>query len=313
MIAASNAAGFMASLDLFDVALFVRAASLHSLSRAARALGLTPGAASRRLDGLERHLGTRLMNRSTHGLQLTAEGQVFLERARGLLAAVEEAEGSVGPRRQEATGLLRVTAPPTFGRKVIAPILPGLMSKHPDLRIDLALSDSIVDIVESGIDVAIRLAPLASSSLIARKIANDRRIVCAAPAYLKRRGAPKTPTDLARHNCLVLPGMESWRFVAKGRTQRVRVGGTLTSNNNELLREATLSGIGIGLHSLWDIADELRRGELVALLGRHGEPEPRLIAALYPSAKFHPPRLQVFLQALQDHIGKVPFWERAVG
>jgi DNA-binding transcriptional LysR family regulator len=303
----------MACLDLFDVALFVRAASLRSLSRAARALGLTPGAASRRLDGLERHLGARLMNRSTRGLQVTAEGQAFLERARDLLAVAEEAEGSVGPRRQEATGLLRVTAPPTFGRKVIAPILPKLMSAHPGLRIDLSLTDSVVDIVESGIDVAVRLAPLASSSLVVRKIADDRRIVVAAPAYIERHGVPKTPADLARHNCLVLPGMESWRFITKGHAQRIRVSGTLTSNNNELLREAVLSGIGIGIHSLWDIVDELRRGALVKLLDRHGAPEPRLIAALYPSAKFLPPRLQVFLQALQDHIGKVPFWERALG
>ena len=302
----------MPSLDLFDVALFVRAASLHSLSRAARALGLTPGAASRRLDTLEHHLGTRLLNRSPRGLQVTPEGQAFLERARDLLAAADAAEGSVGARRQDAAGLLRVTAPPTFGRKIIAGILPGLMASHPGLRIDLMLTDSIVDIVEAGIDVAVRLAPLASSSLTLRKLADDRRVLCAAPAYLRQHGTPKSLPDLKHHNCLVLPGMEAWRFVAKGRTQRVRVSGTLTSNNNELLREATIGGIGIGLHSLWDIAEELRGGALVPLLVRHVVPEPRPIAALYPRARFHPPRLLVFLQALQDHIGKVPFWERAL-
>src|SRR5690242_1063097 len=262
----------MALLDLFDVALFVRAASQGSLSRAARALGLTPGAASRRLDGLERHLRTRLLNRSTRGLKLTAEGQAFLERARGLLAAAEEAEESVGTR-QDASGLLRVTAPPTFGRKVIAPILPTLMARHPALRVNLLLTDSLVDIAESGIDLAIRLAPLTSSSLVMRKLADDRRIVCAAPAYIERHGAPKRPADLEKHNCLVLPGMEAWRFVAKGRTLRVRVSGTLTCNNNEVLREATVSGIGVGLHSLWDIADELRSGALVPLLTGQGDPE----------------------------------------
>lgn len=302
----------MGSLDLFDVALFVRAAGANSLSRAARELGLTPGAASRRLDNLEQHLQTRLLNRSTRGLRVTVEGQAFLERARQLLAAAEEAEGSVGARQQAPVGLLRVTAPPTFGRKIIAPILPALLAAHPKLGIDLVLTDSIVDLAETGIDLAIRLAPLVDSSLIAKPLASDRRIICAAPGYIARHGEPKTLAELARHNCLVLPGMEAWTFVANGRAQRIRVSGTLTSTNNELLREATVSGIGIGLHSVWDIAEHLKRGELVPLLVRHAEPQPRAIAALYPSAKFVPLRIQVFLKALRDHIGKKPFWERAL-
>ncbi len=302
----------MSPLDLLDVALFVRAASAGSVSRAARELGMTPGAASRRLDNLERHLQARLLNRSTRGLKVTVEGNAFLEQARRLLAAAEEAEASVGLRRQEPSGLLRVTAPPTFARKIIAPILPALLAAHPKLRIDMVMTDSVVDLAESGIDLAIRLAPLADSSLIARQLASDRRIVCAAPTYLARHGAPKTLADLARHNCLVLPGMEAWTFVASGRTQRMRVSGTLTSTNNELLREATVSGIGVGLHSLWDIAGHLQRGELMPLHLRGNEPEPRAITALYPSARFVPPRLQIFLAALQEHIGKPPFWERAL-
>src|SRR5690242_5066882 len=175
----------MALLDLFDVALFVRAASQGSLSRAARALGLTPGAASRRLDGLERHLRTRLLNRSTRGLKLTAEGQAFLERARGLLAAAEEAEESVGTR-QDASGLLRVTAPPTFVRKVIAPILPTLMARPPPLRVDRLLTACLADTAQSGIGRAIRRAPPTSSTLAMPKLADDPPIVCAAPAYIER-------------------------------------------------------------------------------------------------------------------------------
>jgi DNA-binding transcriptional LysR family regulator len=240
------------------------------------------------------------------------EGQAFLERARALLAAAEEAEGSVGAHHQAPVGLLRVTAPPTFGRKIIAPILPALLAAHPKLGIDLVLTDSIVDLAETGIDLAIRLAPLMDSSLIAKPLASDHRIICAAPGYIARHGEPKTLAELARHNCLVLPGMEAWTFVANGRAQRIRVSGTLTSTNNELLREATVSGIGIGLHSVWDIAEHLERGELLPLLVRHAEAQPRAITALYPSAKFVPLRIQVFLKALRDHIGKKPFWERAL-
>ncbi|MFN6955034.1 MAG: LysR family transcriptional regulator [Acetobacteraceae bacterium] len=304
--------------DLPDLRLFARAAQLGSLSAAARALGLTPAAASRRLRDLEGRIGTRLMARTTRRLRLTPEGEVFLPGAERVLAAAAEAEASLGGAPDRAlSGTLRLTAPATFGRKLLAPILAGFLMDHPALRLDLLLTDAVLDLVEAGCDAAVRIAPLSGQSLLARRLAEAQRVLCAAPAYLARRGMPQDADDLARHDGLLLHAVDGWNLllppgVGAG-VRRVRPMARMASNNNEALREACLAGLGIGLHSTWDVGEHLRRGELVALPDHLGRPVPLGIWLVLPGvpAASVPARVRAFADALARSLTPVPPWERS--
>ncbi|NGM18912.1 LysR family transcriptional regulator [Roseomonas stagni] len=300
-----------APFDLDDLRLVQRVAGTGSLSEAARALGLTPAAASRRLGVLEARIGQRLFARTTRRLRPTAEGEAFLPHADRVLAAAAEAEAALAGEGASVAGTLRLTAPATFGRKVLSPMLARLMAAHPALSLDLVLTDSVLDLVATGRDAAVRIAPLQGQSLTARRLAPNRRVLCAAPSYLARRGVPDSRAALPRHDALLLQGVEGWALVPPGGgpVDRVRPAARMVSNSNEALREACLAGLGIGLHSTWDVGEHLRRGELVALPESLGVPEALGIWLVFPGGS-QPARLRALVALLAREFGPVPPWER---
>lgn len=286
-------------MEISSLAVFVQAASAGSLSGAARRLKLTPMAATRRLATLEANLGVRLIQRTTRSVSLTAEGESFLPYAMAMVEAEEAGRAALSPSRHGATGLLRVTAPAAFGRKVVTPLIPPLLLEHPGLRIDLQLTDSVVDIVHSGIDVAIRIAPLRDSSMIARRLAMNPRVLCAAPAYLARCGAPRVVADLAEHECLALSGVTHWPFAIAGKERLVRVAGRFTASTIEGVRVACIGGAGLALLSEWDVQGDLQSGALVIVRLDDASPQELAISAVYPTSRQVLPKLRVFVDRLQ--------------
>ncbi len=287
------------ALDLEDVALFQRIAATANLSEAARQLGLTPQIASRRLQRLEAHLGVRLIHRTTRRSALTGDGEAFLAAADRLLAEAQAAEAAVGASRETPRGTLRVSAPATFGRKVISPMVPGLLAAHPEMKVDLQLTDNVVDLIENAIDIAVRIATLRPTTHVARKLADNPVLLVAAPAYLAQHGPPEQLSDLAAHTCLTRTGSDVWPFTQGKDERQIRVSGGFTSNSNEALREAALSGLGLGLHSRWDIDDHLAAGDLIAVRLSDAEPRRLSIWGVRPGGRETPPRVRVFLDALE--------------
>ena len=295
-----------------DLEIFARVVAAGSMSAAGRELGLSPAVVSKRLRRLEDRLGTRLLQRTTRQIALTEAGQGFYERVVAILAGVEEAEAFVSRRSALARGTLKVSAPTSFGRMHIAPHLGPFMHAHKDLGVNLLLSDDLVDIVGEGFDVAIRIAELADSSLVARKLAPVRRVICASPAYLERHGMPRSLQDLENHNCLTHQTSEVWRLDGPSGTVSVRPNGNLMTNSSEVVREAVLAGLGISLRSTWDVGRELAEGRLVQVLPDYRSPSSVAIHAIYPSRQFLPVKVRLFIDYLADLFGPVPYWERGV-
>lgn len=299
------------ALDLTDVALFVRAAVTRNLSAAGREFGLSPAATSARLAQLEKHLNTRLFIRSTRQINLSQGGELFLPAAHELLAAAEAAQASVREEAQ-AQGVLRVAVSASFGRQHLAPLVAPFLQAYPHIRLDLRLSDTVADLVAEGIDVAIRLGALRDSSLVARKLAPNRRVLCATPAYLAKHGWPQKPQDLVRHQCLVLGGKRDWHFRARAEgseVESVRVQGPLESDNYELLCSASLQDLGILINASWYATPYLRSGQLQGLLPDYRFAEDSFIWAVYPSRKYLPPKTQVFIDFLARHFTSEPYWD----
>ncbi|HEU4533868.1 MAG TPA: LysR substrate-binding domain-containing protein, partial [Polyangiaceae bacterium] len=286
-------------LDTRSVAVLVGAVGAGSLSAAARELGMSAMAASRRLAALERDLGVRLAHRTTRSLALTPEGEAFLPFARAMIEAEAAARAVLHRAAEGAEGLLRVTAPAAFGRKRVAPLVPALLRSNPGLRIELDLNDAIVDLVGGGFDVALRIAPLPENGLVARRLARSPRVLCAAPAYLAARPPPCSIGELARHECLTLARSPEWTFVVGDRKRRVRVGGRFVASSMDALSEACVGGAGLALFSRWNVRDELRDGRLVEVPLADGRPEALAIWAVYPTARQVLPKLRVFVAALE--------------
>jgi LysR family transcriptional regulator, transcriptional activator for dmlA len=296
------------AVDLQDMDLFVRAAAAGSLSAAGRELGLSPAVASKRLARLEAQLGARLLQRSSRRLSLTEGGALYLERCQAILADVAEAEDLLGGDDGRLRGTLRVSATSALGRRWVGPVAAGFASRHPGLALHLSLSDRLVDLVESAIDCAVRVGPLADDRLVARKLADNRRVVCATPKYLKAHGTPATPADLARHACLVLTaGAAShadWRFKpAHGPATHVRVRGRLASDNGQQVHDWMLAGHGLARRSIWDVADELASGRVVEVL-REWSDEDAPISVIYASRRHLPRRTRLFIDALAAHFAQ---------
>lgn len=289
-------------MNLLDVAVLVEAVDGGSLAEAARRLELAPMAVSRRLAGLERRLGVRLVQRTTRSLSLTAEGEAFLPHARAMLENANLAAAAVAPEANGASGLLRVTASMPFGRKVVAPMAAGFLRTHAEMRLDLLLTDSVIDIVAQGIDVAIRIAPIHDSTLIARRLADSPRQLYASPAYLAERGRPSRLADLDRHECLAFTGSTHWTFQHDGRSSRRRVASRFTSSSLEALHQACIAGLGIATLATWNADEDVAAGRLVALPLADAQPGALGIWAVYPSARQVPARLRLFLAALEAHL-----------
>jgi len=294
-------------VDTEALAVFVNAISAGSISAAARRLGLAPIVASRRLSTLERDVGARLLQRTTRSLSLTAEGQAFLPHAREILDREAEALTALRPGDSGASGLLRLTAPAALGREVIVPILPALFEAHPQLRVELQLTERIVDLVGEGLDLAIRIADLRDTDMVARRIGTVRRVVCASPAYLAIHGPPATRSELRGHECLALVGSPHWLFDGPTGVERARVSGRLTCDAIDGLHAACRAGAGIAMLSTWSAANDLKTGQLIEL-PLDAPPHAPPISALYPSARMVTPRVRVFLNALtqalesDDHV-----------
>jgi DNA-binding transcriptional LysR family regulator len=296
---------------LQEIAVFARIVATGSLSAAARDLAMSPAFVSRRLAALEARLGVRLINRTTRSLHLTDEGTAYHETCVRLLAEIEEADAAVSAGRAEPRGILRVALPASFGNQHVAPLVPRFVQRYPDVQLALSLSDRTVNVVEEGFDLAIRIADLADSSLAARKLAPNRRVVCASPAYLRRHAAPRTPEDLANHNCLATEFVMNWEYRdPDGKPGSVRVTGRYACDNWEVLREWALAGLGVALKSTWDVRRHLEDGSLVSLLPGYTFATDVAIYAVYPHRRHLPAKTRAFIEFLAESFGPEPYWDR---
>jgi len=295
-----------------DLEIFARVVTAGNMSAAGREMGLSPAVVSKRISHLEQRLGARLFQRTTRQLTLTESGQGFYDRVVNILAGIEEAEAYVTRRNTIPRGTLKVTAPTAFGRMHIAPFLSDFLGRYPDINIDLDLSDSFVDIVGSGFDAAIRVAELADSSLVARKLAPNNRVICAAPSYLEKNGAPESLSDLTKHNCLAPRAQEVWRLQGPEGSTTIRVHGNIRTNSTEVVREAVVTGLGIALRSTWDVGSELKSGQLKIVLPEYQESPRVAVYAVYPCRQYVPAKLRVFVDFLAAKFGPEPYWNNGL-
>ncbi len=292
---------------------FVRVAALGSFSAAARALGLSQTMVTKHVGALEDRLGVKLFHRTTRRLALTEAGRRYLEACERILAEIEEAEASASLDRIEPRGTLRLNVPLTFGLRQVVPALTAFSRLHPAVAVDLGLADRYVDLIEEGWDLAVRIGRLKDSSLVARRLAACRTVVCAAPSYLKEHGTPRTLDDLARHNCLgyTLPsaiGANRWTFGADGETV-VPVQGNLRANNGDALLAAAVAGQGLIYQPTFIVGDGLRDGSLVPVLGGYPTYQPGIHAVL-PSGRQAPAKVRTFIAFLAHRFAPEPDWDR---
>jgi molybdate transport repressor ModE-like protein len=297
-----------------DLTLFLRVLDLGSITAAARSLDLSLAVASQRLKRLERSLGVSLLHRTTRKLHATAEGTRLAEKGRRLIQELEDLSGDLRQSSADISGTLRVTVSASFGRQHISPLLPEFLRRHPRIRLNINFTDLVMDLVSTGFDLAIRIGKLDDSGLVARRVARNRRVLCASPEYLRRHGTPLRPDDLTGHNCLVLVGsrgpQDVWTLShPKQREIRIRVRGSLESNLGEALRDAALAGLGITLHSTWHVGEDLRSGRLKLVLPEY-PPAESAIYAVMPQRNLTPPRVRVFVDFLTEHFGDPPPWDR---
>ena len=296
---------------LAGMRVFTQVVDSGSFAKAADRLGLSTSAASRQVADLETHLQTRLLNRTTRRVTLTESGRAFYGRAVELLSDLEEAEREASSAAAVPRGTIRLTAAVTLGVRHLAPLIAGFLARHPGVAFDVSLSDRVVDLVEEGFDLAIRIGSPGSENLVARKLGETRLVPCAAPSYLAARGTPKAPEDLARHDCFTyeyLSPRNVWRFRdASGAERAVRVAGRLHSNNGDLLAEAAARGAGIAFEPAFIVGPEVRAGRLVALLGEF-VPLPLPIYAIYPSRRHLSAKVRLFVEFLVERFARAPDW-----
>ena len=293
-----------ASAEMQFFSLLVRSGSL---SAAARELQVTTPAVSKRLALLEQHLGVRLLRRTTRRMALTEEGEAYLADARRILADIEALEGRLRGITEQPAGLLRVNATLGFGRMHIAPLISGFVREHPGVQVQLQLSASPPPLTQDSFDVCVRFGEPPDARVIARLLAPNRRLLCASPGYLARRGTPKTPADLARHDTIAIrQGDEAygvWRLRSGKRTETVKVHGPLSSNDGEIAVQWALAGHGIVLRAEWDVARYLKSGRLREVLPNWQTP-PADIYAVYPVQVQGAARVKAFVDYLAQHLGE---------
>ncbi len=298
--------------DATDMEIFARVVSAGSLSAAGREIGLSPAVVSKRLRKLEDRLGTRLLQRTTRQIALTEAGQGYFERVVAILASIEEAETFVSRRSDLARGTLKVSAPTSFGRRHVAPYLRTFLEANPDLGLNLELSDEFVDIVGAGFDLAIRIGQLPDSSLVARRLAPIHRVLCATPAYLAAHGTPKSIADLNRHVCMTAAPQDVWRLEGPDGPVIVHPSGPLQTNSSEVVRESVLAGLGIALRSTWDVGADLSAGRLAIVLPDYHGSRHLALHAVYPSRRFLPAKVRIFIDYLAQIYGPEPYWDRGL-
>jgi LysR family transcriptional regulator, transcriptional activator for dmlA len=283
---------------------FVLLARHGSLAATARALNLTPPAATKRLSQLEARLGVRLVNRTTRHISLTPEGETYLHHAARIVGEIREMEDAVSSSHSVPKGLLRVNATLGFGRTTIAPIVSAFAKRYPHVEVQLDVTDRPIDLVESGVDLAIRFGELPDKRLNARRVMSNRRFLCASPRYLERHGTPANLGDLARHACILHRQNDDaygvWRFVRNGRSETVKVRGTLSSNDGDIVLGWALDGHGILVRSEWDLAKYVESGRLRIVLPEFVQTSADLFV-YYPGKRNQSARARAFIDFLTEH------------
>lgn len=294
---------------------FVSVATRGSLTAAAKVEGVAPAIMGRRLDALEERLGVKLLVRTTRRITLTHEGSAFLEDCQRLLADLAQAEASVSAGGARVSGHLRLTAPAGFGRRHVAPLVPLFRELHPEVTVSLNLSDRVIDLAAEGYDCAVRVGDLPDSSLISVRLADNRRLVVAAPGYFRHRSVPQHPNDLLHHDCLVLSSDASqtrgWAFTVpeadgRSRTVHIRPRGPLTCTDGQVLYEWCLAGLGLAWRSTWEVQADLQAGRLVSVLDAFMAP-PNGIYAVFPSARHLPRRVRAWVEFIKERFGRADF------
>jgi DNA-binding transcriptional LysR family regulator len=291
---------------LENIRVFVRVVEQGSLSAAGRQLRLSPAVVSHRMQALEAHLGARLLNRTTRRVQPTEQGQAFYNACQDVISALEFAESVVADAGGAPQGTLRVTAPLGMGRRILGPLVPEFRDAFPQIEIQLRLSDHLLDLLAESVDIAVRMGVMPDSALIARKIMDCERVLCAAPAYLDAQGTPATPDDLLSHECLLLrfPGSQQYRWTlnAKSGPVTIPVRGSFDADDGDVLTAWAVMGRGIVMKPVWEIADHLRDGRLRPVLLDHA-PEPAVLSVLYPHRQLLAAKVKAFADFAIERLG----------
>lgn len=295
----------MKAASFSELEFFVLLNRLGSLSAAARALDITPPAATMRLAAMEKRIGARLLNRSTRRISLTSEGEIYLQHATRLIEELRELDEVVSGNRRAPRGRLRVNAPLGFGRSVIAPLVSAFTARYPEVEVQLEVTDRPIDLIDQGFDLAIRFGELPDTRINARRIMSNRRFICASPAYLAKHGTPKSLADLQTHRCIVHRQNDEaygvWRFLIDGKSEIVKINGVLSSNDGDIVQGWALDGQGIVIRSEWDVTQHLDSGRLRRILPTFTLPSADLYA-YYPSRQNLPARVRTFVDFLVDEL-----------
>jgi len=294
-----------------EMSAFVQVVEAQGFSAAAPALGLTPSAVSKLITRLETRLGVRLLQRTTRALSLTADGEAFYAQARRIVGEIAALEAELTDRRGTPQGLLRITTSLAFSTHQLAPRIGEFLERYPAVQLELTPTDRVVDMIEEGMDVAIRIGRLADSSFMARKIGEDVRLVCAAPGYLARHGQPMRPEALAQHNCIVSrerAHLNRWQFRVDGQLREIEVGGRLAVSDGEAQLRLGLQGLGIVRLTRLTVAGAIKAGEMVVLLEDFSAEEPVPIHAVYPHRRHLAPKVTAFVDFIREKFTPPP-WE----
>lgn len=303
-------------MDKFEsLRAFVQVVEAGGFAAAARRLGMSRSQVNKLVINLEDALGVQLLHRTTRQVTPSATGLAFYERCTAILADLSEAERDVTQQQSEPRGTLRLNAPMSFGTLHLATAISDFLSQYPDLSIELTLNDRFVDPIEEGFDVTVRISrPPQAASLIVHELAPARLVVCAAPSYLEQRGVPEVPQDLSHHSCLHyghLPAHHSWSFIDGEQQYSIAVSGILCSNNGEVLRAATLSGLGISLLPTFIVGPDLQQGRLRILLPDYRVPDLKLYV-IYPVNRHLSTKIRLLTDFLRDRFSQIPYWDQGI-
>lgn len=292
---------------------FVRVAEAGSFTAVADQLNVARSAVTRQIAALEAHLGVKLIARSTRRLSLTSAGATYIEQCREILDRIDEAEGDLAGERQTLRGSIRTTVPLTFGLLHLTPLILEFSQAHPDIRIDLDFNDRRVNLIEEGLDLALRITERLPETTVARRLTTCRSVVAAAPAYLQRHGEPKHPDELAQHACLPysLTSRSTWTFLIDGLPHAVEISGPITANNGNALQDAAIQGMGILYGPTFIAAEAIRQGLLVPILRKFQTPVLDMFA-VFPGNRFVPQRVRAFVDFLALRLGPEPYWDKGL-